>query len=291
MDRRTVKKILGTRQRRSHKLQMGRVYALVGSRHMPGAGMLVVQSALRMGAGKVVAAYPKSLAVIYQKVLVESLHKTLKETRSGAIAAGNYQAIVDGINAGVDTVVIGPGLGREKGTAQLVVRLAKTISVPLILDADGLNALSDLKKTSTLKLRTSQTVVTPHEGEMARLTGYTSEYISAHRRVVARTYAARWNSIVVLKGNRTVIADPNGRVVINKTGGPALATPGSGDVLSGMIATLAAQSVKNLFTAVITAVYLHGEIGDKTARELGERSVLATDLLGCMPFVLTSYRK
>ncbi len=291
MDRRTIKKILGNRKLRSHKMQMGRILALVGSQHMPGAGILVVQSALRMGAGKVVAAYPKNLATVYRKVLIECLHTSLHETRNGEVTAANYQTIIKSIKSGCDAVVIGPGLGRTKGTARLVIRLVQSVAVPLVLDADGLNALSDLKKTAVLKSRTAQTIVTPHEGEMARLTGHTSRYIAGHRRVVASTYAKRWNSIVVLKGNRTVVADPNGRVMINKTGGPALATPGSGDVLSGMIVTLAAQSRGSLLNSVAAAVYLHGKMGDKAAREVGERSVIATDLIGYMPFVLTSFRK
>ena len=278
-----ISQILKPRPKKIHKKQLGRILAVVGSKQMPGAGLLTIQAALRAGAGLVTTAYPECLANVYRKTVVESLHLILPETKDGSLSFRGFAKIKKAASQ-AEVIVLGPGLTRNKSTEALIIRLVKNLKQPLIIDADGLNALADSKKVfPLLSNRKGLTIVTPHEGEMSRLTGLPSRKIAKQRSRIAKQFARRWRSVVVLKGNNTVIASEQGKVLINQTGGPALATPGSGDVLTGIMATLTAQNINKPLEAAATAVYLHGLAGDLSAKKLGERSVVASDIIYYLP--------
>jgi len=177
-----------------------------------------------------------------------------------------------------NVVAIGPGLGQNPETVQLVRTMVAETSLPMVVDADGLNALAG----HASRYRGPR-IFTPHPGEMSRLTGRTIQDIQADRIGTARSYAMEQGVYLVLKGNRSVIATPDGRVWINPTGSPAMATGGTGDVLTGMTAGLVAQFPDQLELAVLAAVYLHGRAGELGAAELGEKSLIATDLFKYLP--------
>ena len=283
ISKKIIKLILKPLPKKVHKKQLGRVLVVAGSKQMPGAGLLAVQAVLRAGAGLVTTAYPKCLANVYRKTVVEALHLILPETKDGSLSSVSFSKIKKTANQ-ADVVALGPGLTRNKSTELLVIKLIKILKQPLIIDADGLNALADSKRVSSLlSNRKGLTIVTPHEGEMSWLTGWPVQKITGQRKKVASEYARRWRSIVVLKGNNTVIATEPGKVLVNQTGGPALATPGSGDVLTGIIATLVAQNLDGPYEAAAVAVYMHGLAGDLAAKDLGERSVISSDIIDYLP--------
>lgn len=275
--------ILKPRPKRVHKKQLGNVLIIAGSRNMSGAGLLCARAALRSGAGVVTLAYPECLASVYRRSLPETLNLILPQTKEGSLSVKAYKEIIKSTRD-KDLVALGPGLTRNKETQKLVIKLIRNLNKPLVIDADGLNALADSKKIKrTLNNRKVITILTPHEGEMARLTGLSVKKISSARRNVAMHYAKLWRAMIVLKGYHTIIADQKGRAVINKTGGPHLATAGSGDVLAGTIATLASQNLVKPFEAVAAAVHLHGLAGDLAKKKLGERSVTASDIIEYIP--------
>lgn len=290
VSRQIVKQVLKKRLKKVHKKQLGRILVIAGSKQMSGAGLLVVKACLRAGAGVVTAAYPKCLANVYRKSVLESLHLILPQTKTGSLANQAYSRLIKVVDQ-ADGVVLGPGLTRNKQTESLVIRLINNIKKPLIIDADGLNALADFSKAGILKKRKSLTILTPHLGEMSRLTGLPVNKIDKDRKAIAVKYARMWQAIVVLKGHQTVIALSDGRVIVNKTGGPALATAGSGDVLAGIMATLVVQNPDKYFEATAVAVHLHGLAGDLAAKDLGERSVIASDLIEYLPKALTYARR
>ncbi len=256
---------------------------------MPGAGILTASAAQRSGAGLVTVAYPSNLSKVYQSVLPEVLHLPLPQTKSGTLAVEAYREIIQNYST-IDVGVIGPGLSRNAATQKVCIHVIQKFQKPLVIDADGLNAIADSRNVATvLQKRRQITIITPHEGEMARLTKFTSKRIVENRIAIAKKFSHTWDTIIVLKGHKTVIASPDGTVLVNETGGPALATAGSGDVLSGIISTMVAQNISKPFHAAAVAVALHGSAGDQAAAELGERSVTASDLISVLPLILTQY--
>jgi len=284
-----IRSMLKKRPRRVHKKQLGSIMIVAGSRTMPGAGILTASAAQRSGAGLVTAAYPSNLSKVYQSVLPEVLHIPLPQTKSGTLSGKAYQEIIRRHSA-MDVGVIGPGLSRNAATQKACIHVIQKFQKPLVIDADGLNAMADRGNVATiLQKRQHTTVLTPHEGEMARLTKLASKKIIENRMAIAKKFAYAWDVIIVLKGYKTVIANSDGTVLVNETGGPALATAGSGDVLSGIISTMVAQNTTEPFHATAAAVALHGYAGDQVAAESGERSVAASDLISVLPLVLTQY--
>jgi NAD(P)H-hydrate epimerase len=203
----------------------------------------------------------------------------LAETDSGSIAmrAPDDPALV-AISAKKDVIAIGPGMGHHPETVQFIRRFVQEARAPMVVDADALNALAGQRLTYD-----GPRVFTPHPGEMSRLSGKTIVEIQADRIGHARRFATEHGVYLVLKGNRSVIASPDGRVWINPTGSPGMATGGTGDVLTGMIAGLVAQFPAQLETALLSAVYLHGRAGELGAAELGEKPLIATDLFEFLP--------
>ncbi|HYN08591.1 MAG TPA: NAD(P)H-hydrate dehydratase [Vicinamibacterales bacterium] len=272
-----------------HKGDYGRVLVVAGSRGKTGAAALSAIAALRSGAGLVTVATPASCLPIIASLGAEYMTEPLDESDDGTVASSAVDRILE-INA--DVLAIGPGLGQSpsaRAVAQAVVERAR---VPIVVDADGLNAFVD--EADRLKGRPdAPIVITPHPGEMARLTGLSIEAVQARRLEVAQEFAAAHRVCVVLKGHRTVIASPDGKTYINMTGNPGMATGGTGDVLTGAIAAWIGQ-LGDVEKATTLAVHLHGLAGDLAAADQGEVGMIAGDVaarLGAAVLVLTGRRQ
>jgi len=270
--------ILRRRSRDAHKGNFGHLLVVAGSPGLSGAAGLAAISALRSGAGLVTLAVGASLYPILASRFMELMFLPLPE-KKGALSSQNLPLIQKFI-AKTDGLLIGPGLGRKKSTAGFIAGLLDGLEKPLVLDADGLNALKG--KPEILKKVKAPVIVTPHPGEMARLTGLKIEKIQGSRKETALRFSRKYNIITVLKGYQTVAASPNGSLYLNFTGNPGLATAGSGDVLAGLIAGLLVQGLP-AFSAASMGIYLHGLAGDLASQEKGEPSLLAGDLLKKIP--------
>jgi NAD(P)H-hydrate epimerase len=211
----------------------------------------------------------------------------MAEVAPGAVGHAAYDSILRQLGT-AEVGVIGPGLGRDSSTWRLVVDLAQHAACPLVIDADGLNALADSPRAKG-RLGKNR-VLTPHPGEMARLTGKTIEAIASDRTATARKAAKEWGAICVLKGARTVVAHPDGRTSEDPHEVPALASGGTGDVLSGIIGGLIAQG-SDPYSAAVAGVYIHGSAGRRLSRRLGESGLLASDLLLEIPLVMNMLRQ
>ncbi len=269
-----------------HKGNYGHVLIMAGSIGKTGAAAMAARAALRAGAGLVTVATPKSALPIIAGLGVEFMTEPLPETEDGTLSlrALDYGR-VEKLLAGKTVLAVGPGVGSHPETAELVRSIVNRCPLPLVLDADGLNAfagnMDDFRKEAR---PTGATVFTPHPGEMARLIGGTTAAVQAERVQVAREFSARFGITLVLKGFRTLVASPDGQVWVNPTGNPGMATGGTGDVLTGLIAGLLAQFPTYSASEVsIAAVYLHGLAGDLAAGDLGQPSMVAGDLLERVP--------
>ena len=274
---------LPRREADAHKGSQGHVLAVAGSRGLSGAAFLAAQGALRAGAGLVTVAVPESIRNVMEMKTTEAMTLELPETLAGGLGDDAVKLIQD-FSARSSVVLIGPGLGRHEETLAAVREMVRVIDRPLVLDADALYAMAG--HNEILAAAGGLAVLTPHPGEMARLTGLSVKQIQTDRLGSARRAAAEWNSIVVLKGSRTVVAFPDGDLYVNPTGNPGMATGGTGDVLAGMIAALIAQGLSSHDAAVL-AVYLHGRAGDLAAagRIVG---MTALDLVEQVPAALHS---
>jgi hydroxyethylthiazole kinase-like uncharacterized protein yjeF len=285
-DRREVAWISKPRQVAGHKGNYGHVLVLAGSVGKTGAAALAARAALRAGAGLVTVATPKSALPIISTLGREFMTEALPETDDGAISlrALDYGRL-DKLTAGKNVLAVGPGLGSHPETQELVREIANRYALPLVLDADGLNAFAGRMNEFQNTARPFGSVVfTPHPGEMARLTGKTTAEIQSHRVEVAREFSQSFGLTLVLKGYRTVIAAPDGQVWVNPTGNAGMATGGTGDVLTGLVSGLLAQYPTRSTSEIATAaVYLHGLAGDLAAGDLGQPSMLAGDLLERVP--------
>lgn len=269
---------LKKRKRNSHKGDYGRVLIVGCSATMIGAGMLTGLAALRSGAGLVTLGLPEVLNLAVQGKIMELMTLPLPETIQHTICRAADHRIVE-FSKNMNVVAIGPGMGAMTDTQDLVLDLLCDISCPVVLDADGLNALA--RDIDILEARPGKTIITPHPGEMANLIGKTTTYVQRNRIEVAVNFANYHNIIVVLKGDKTIVTDGE-YIYINKTGNPGMATAGSGDVLTGVISAMIAQGL-NLFDAAQLGVHVHGQAGDIAANCLGEVSLIATDIIEHLP--------
>jgi len=237
-------------------------------------------AAMRAGAGLVTAAVPAPALPVVASFAPELMTWPLAATRSGQIAAKNLKKKqIAELTAGKTVLAIGPGLGQGAETAKFIIGLLGATKMSAVIDADALNLLA-AKPALLKKLAKGRTLVlTPHPGEMARLAGIDVAEVQANRLETARNYAQRMGVTLVLKGARTLIAHPDGRVAVNTSGNPGMAKGGSGDVLTGLIAGLLAQFPHDPAQAVEAAVYLHGLAADLAVREGNEHTLLATDSL------------
>ncbi|MBM3326375.1 MAG: NAD(P)H-hydrate dehydratase [Calditrichaeota bacterium] len=276
-----VRAALPKRSPAAHKGDAGYVYILAGSPGLTGAAALAAESAMRCGAGLVIVGTPAGLNPILEAKLTEAMTEPLPETADGCLSPQAWTQIEKRLDW-ADAIAVGPGLGRDPQTAQLILRLLKNVQKPLIIDADGLYHLGADKEKFNLP---SNCVLTPHPGELSRLIGLSIPEIAADRMGIARKTAAEWRVVLHLKGAPSLTAAPDGRVIINSTGNAGMATGGSGDVLTGVIAALMAMGL-NSFDAAWCGAYLHSRAGDLAAVKKGQFGMLAGDIINCLPETL-----
>ncbi len=277
---RDVATLIGPRPADSNKGSFGHVLLVGGSLGKAGSVAMSAMAALRTGAGLATVATTKSALATVAGFHPELMSEPLLETESGTIDSGAFDEIIK-LASGKSVVAIGPGISRHQETAKLVRRLVASFSTSMVLDADGLNAFDG--KSDELNGAGKTLAITPHPGEMARLAACTIPEVQANRIELARNFAREHQLIVVLKGHRTLISHPDGDLWVNANGNPGMATGGTGDILTGMVAGMIAQNPKQVFSAVVAAVYLHGLAGDIACERMGEHSLVATDLLGALP--------
>ena len=279
------------RKKNTDKSYFGHALILAGSPNMTGAARLAGEACLRSGAGLVTLGIPKGLrAVVAKKNIPELMCLGLPETSTGALASGAYPKIFSFIQARrVNCLAVGPGLTHEASVAGLVRKIVKTSSVPVVLDADGLNCFSAAGGSASggrgylrlLRVHRAPLVLTPHRGEFERLFSVRWPENETKRATLAKKLSRFYDVVLVLKGHRTLVVE-HGNVYRNLTGNPGLAKGGSGDVLTGMIAAFIAQGLKP-FQAAAWAVYFHGKAGDLAVREKGELSLSPSDTIDALP--------
>ena len=264
----------------SNKGLYGHVLVIGGSLGKAGAAAMAGMAALRAGAGLSTIATPVSVLATVAGFHPEVMTEPLEETSAGTISSDAGERLAE-LAKGKSVLAIGPGISRDADTASLVRRVVTKSEVPVVLDADGLNAFeghgAEMKGGSRLL------VITPHPGEMARLAGCSAADVQKDRLGVARRFAREHELIVVLKGYRTLVVQPDGEAWVNTTGNPGMSTGGTGDILTGMVAAMIAQNPKDVMRAVCAAVHLHGSAGDRMLDNVGEHSMVATDLLRGLP--------
>lgn len=269
------------RARETHKGSYGHALVIGGSNGMSGAAVMTSWAALRCGAGLVTLALPDKI-MSAAGLVPEIMSRGLPSTPEGTIAA-EARPIIENLLGIASVCAIGPGMSRYEESNAVVRTVLEKAGIPLLIDADGINALQG--DADLIKDRQVPIVITPHPGEMARLTGMSAEEIQSQRIETSRYYAGQWGVTIVLKGHNTVVAHPCGQVFVNLNGNPGMATAGSGDVLSGIIAGLIAQGLKPT-DAAVAGVFLHGRAGDLASLHRGQRPLVATDLIDRMGNVI-----
>lgn len=261
----------------AHKGDSGRLFVLAGSVGLTGAATLACEAALRAGAGLVTLGIPASLNDLMEVKLTEAMTLPLPDTESRAHSPESLALVRKRLEAG-GALAAGPGFGRDPLSGELLRNLLRDCSVPVVVDADGLTLLSPADERTF----PAQCVVTPHPGEMARLLGTTTAQVQSNRMEAARSAAARFGCVVVLKGPATLIAAPDGRLAINSSGSAALATGGTGDVLTGVVAACLARGIAP-YEAALAAVFLHGLAGEVAGERLGAPGTIAGDVVAAIP--------
>lgn len=269
-----AKQMLPKRRPRSNKGTYGKLLVLAGSEKMSGAAYFAGKSAYKAGAGLVYIGTVFHRRKVIQTLIPEAITIAMDDFE-GCVYNESFDAIEDILDS-MTAVVLGPGLGSGKNVRYFVENVLNKANVPIVLDADGLNAICE--NTEVLKNTEKTAVITPHPGEMSRLTGLSIKEILDNPLDTALNFAKEYNTVTVLKDARTIIASPDGRAYINLTGNNAMSKGGSGDVLSGIIGAMLSQGLEN-FEAAVLGVYIHGLAGDKAAADMGHYGVLASDLM------------
>jgi NAD(P)H-hydrate epimerase len=287
--------LMPERPRNSYKGDYGHVFVVAGSRGRTGAALMTAKACLRTGSGLLTLGVPESLLDIFQGRVTEEMTLPLPDRGNGTLDEKAIEKILGFASQYADIIAIGPGIGVSPDTERIVSRLVQTSPVPMVIDADGLNSLKNSIKT--LRNAKSPVIITPHPGEMARLLNSRTEAgsrqsnirtkIEKERITAAISFSQETGVHVVLKGVPTIIAAPEGDVYINTTGNPGMATAGSGDVLTGIISSLAGQGLNPLNAATL-GVYLHGRAGDEAAKVKGEHSLIASDIIEFLPDTIRS---
>ena len=259
----------------ANKGSYGTLLSVCGSFGMAGAALMANTAALRCGTGLVKAAIPGSVYPVVAPSLQEAVFLPLPEDGRGTIDKRAQGVLSDALMS-ADALLIGCGLGRSEGVESIVSYLVENSPKPLIIDADGINAIDT--NIDVLRRKSAPVIITPHPGEMARLLGSNVESVQNHRMTLAKNFATEYGVVVVLKGANTIIASPSGRTYVNRTGNKGMAKAGSGDILAGMIGALLAQGVSP-DTAAVTAVYYHGLCGDRCRERLSRSAMLARDII------------
>jgi len=267
------------RKKDSHKGTYGHLFIISGSLGKTGAAVMAGKAALKMGAGLVTVGIPTSCLPIVARSMVELMTEPLPETPEKTISLEALKKALS-LLKGKDGLLIGPGISTHPSTAEFVLALIPKINVPVVIDADGLNILAS--NLELLKSLSKPVILTPHPGEFARLLDIKTSDVVKKKLELAPEFSKKFGVYLVLKGYRTLIATPDGRVFINPTGNPGMATAGSGDVLSGMMASEIIQE-KNILGAILAAVYVHGLCSDIAVRKLGEKFLTASDIISRLP--------
>ena len=268
--------LLSRRNPNLSKHDFGHVLVIAGSPAMLGAAALTALAAMRSGAGLVTAAVPQGANLTLQKKISHVVMTLpLAQTASGAFSAKGFQQLKK-IWHKFDSVAIGPGIGRQVSTRNFARRVIEHCPKPLVVDADGLYALAE--QVNILRKAKGPRILTPHAGEMSRLIGLSVKAIEKNRKKAASEFSSKHDAVVLLKGHRTVVAAPDGRTYINRTGNAGMATAGSGDVLTGMIAAFLGQGLVP-FQAACLGAYYHGRAGDLAARQRTKLGMTAVDIL------------
>lgn len=274
-------RVLPPRPATAHKRSVGKVLVVGGSISMSGAVVLTATGALRAGAGLVRMAVPDCIGGLVGPQVIEALTARMPDTAKGAFSFDGVGKVVE-LAGQMQVVALGPGIGKDTETMNFVTEVLHEVEQPVVLDADAIAAFQG--HPERLKERKAPTILTPHSGELGRLLGRPASEIDIDRIPAAREAARRTGAVVLLKGARTVVARPDGHAVMVDAGGPVLATGGSGDVLTGVIAALATGT--DAFTAAWAGATLHGLAGDTLAEWMGDRGVVAGDLLKALPLVI-----
>ncbi|GLI38969.1 NAD(P)H-hydrate dehydratase [Geobacter hydrogenophilus] len=281
VDHGTACRLVRPRDRRAHKGSFGHCLVVAGSTGKTGAAAMAANSAVRAGSGLVTLAVPESLNAILEMKTTEAMTLPLPDGGAGRLMQDSVPALLEAIG-GKSAIALGPGISWHPETARLIRDLVTKIETPLVIDADGLNALSE--DPAILKRKRSNCIVlTPHPGEMARLAGTSTAIIEADRIAAAREFAEQRGVYMILKGARTVIAAPDGRVAINGSGNPGMASGGMGDVLTGILASLLGQGYEP-FDACRLGVFIHGYAADLVAADKGEIGMSAVDVQERLPW-------
>lgn len=263
----------------AHKGEFGHLFVVAGSVGFTGAAHLTCEGALRSGVGLVTLGVPRSLNAVMEVKTTEAMTLPLPETDAQTISPDAVEAI-KAFQERATALAVGPGLSTHPATVEAVHSLLSALTIPVVVDADGLNALA--QRVGLVAELGVEAVLTPHPGEMARLTGVPTPEIQANRDKIALKCAQEWGCTVVLKGAGTVVASPAGDVAVNTTGNSGLASGGSGDVLTGLIGGLLAQGL-DAWSAASLGVYLHGLAGDIAAEELTPQGMTALDVVHALP--------
>ena len=277
IEKELVQTMLPDRPKNAHKGSAGRVAVVAGSYGYVGAAALCSFAAVKGGAGLVTLLTPENTREILAIKLTEVMVKGLPVSDDRLVAEEALEVVTEALDK-ADVLAIGPGFGVSEEAGNLIRDILVTTAVPCVIDADAITALKD--HTELLSHMLAEKVLTPHPGEMARITGIRISEIEKNRVEVARLYAEKWQAVVVLKGVPTVVALPDGTVYLNTTGTPAMATGGSGDVLTGLIAALIGQGL-TVADAAVAGVYLHGMAGELAAG--GSVGMAASELLLKLP--------
>ena len=276
---------LPIREKDSHKGTFGHAGMIAGSPGKTGSVVLVARAALRVGAGLVTVATPQSAQPGLDAKLFEPMTQAMPETSTHTLGLNALLPLLD-FSKNLTAMAVGPGIGTDVETGEMIRTLLPQLSQPCVVDADALNILA--KDLSVLSARKGATILTPHPGEMARLVGHSSaKVINQNRLGIARKFAKKHGVILVLKGARTIIANPDGDIAICDTGNPGMASAGMGDVLTGVIVSFLAQGLMP-WEAACTGVCLHGLAGDLAAKMVGEAGLIATDLVEHLPHAIQS---
>ena len=267
---------LAVRQKSAHKGTNGTLLSICGSYGMAGAAVLSGEAALRSGVGLLKSAVPQSIYPIVASKLTEAVFLPLREDGKGKISSGEFEILQEELLGRTDAVLIGCGLGTSMEMTELVSAVIASASKPVVLDADGINSI--IPNIDVLRQAMAPVIITPHPGEMARLTGTDIMTVQKNRYLTARNFASDYGVTVVLKGANTIIAFPDGNVYVNMTGNNGMAKGGSGDILAGIMASFLAQGM-SYDDAAVNAVYYHGLAGDKCAEHFSPRTMLPRDIL------------
>lgn len=279
-----VRSWLPNRRAEAHKGTFGHLLVLAGALGKTGAGALAGQAAMRVGTGLVTVATTAEAQPVLEAKCLETMVEPVLDNGDSAVTAGVMRR-VEQLLEGKKAVAIGPGVSTAAGVSALVLKLVETLRLPVVVDADGLNILAAQGGATPIA---APAVLTPHPGEMARLLGTTTGEVQADRFAAARDAARRFDAVVVLKGAHSVIAAPDGRVWVNPTGNPGMASGGMGDVLTGMIGGWLAQGVAPEHAALL-GVYLHGLAADRSVKDVGEVGLIATDVIDTLPAILREW--